>query len=255
MCPVGRPGGTTRAFDIHSFIPLVFGSWEWETWTRSEHIGAFSFPTAAAVSSCHPAERQRLSRGSQRSRRVAVTWLFTRSLSVSAQSRGFTDVCVSGWHAKRNNNNLRFSYRLIISSYLMSLRVNLSSLWEEGRTFITLTSRSLLIPVVFACLTLFLCLCFCQDVVVASGFTVSKSPTVLKDKLHPCNLMLKGDDACVYVRTRTYMYILHVRKLEMYGNITVTGMFHFKKCPIIVFNYFHQGCSVFVRISLVCLLR
>ncbi|XP_070763794.1 protection of telomeres protein 1 [Enoplosus armatus] len=37
------------------------------------------------------------------------------------------------------------------------------------------------------------------DVVEASGFTVGKSPTVHKDKLHPCNLLLSGDDACVYV--------------------------------------------------------
>ncbi|KAM9854843.1 protection of telomeres protein 1 [Aulostomus maculatus] len=37
------------------------------------------------------------------------------------------------------------------------------------------------------------------DVVVASGFTVSKSPTVRKDKRHPYNLMLSGDDACIYV--------------------------------------------------------
>ncbi|XP_037624158.1 protection of telomeres protein 1 [Sebastes umbrosus] len=37
------------------------------------------------------------------------------------------------------------------------------------------------------------------DVVVASGFTVGKSPTAHKDKLHPCNLLLSGDDARVYV--------------------------------------------------------
>ncbi|XP_028441116.1 protection of telomeres protein 1 isoform X2 [Perca flavescens] len=37
------------------------------------------------------------------------------------------------------------------------------------------------------------------DVVVASGFTVGKSPTVHKDKLHPCNLLLSGDNACIYV--------------------------------------------------------
>nr|XP_020449145.1 protection of telomeres protein 1 isoform X2 [Monopterus albus] len=36
------------------------------------------------------------------------------------------------------------------------------------------------------------------DVVVASGFTVGKSPTFNKDKLHPCNLQL-SEDACVYV--------------------------------------------------------
>ncbi|KAM7003177.1 protection of telomeres protein 1 isoform 1-T1 [Tautogolabrus adspersus] len=37
------------------------------------------------------------------------------------------------------------------------------------------------------------------DVVMASGFTVGKSPTVNKDKLHPCNLLLSGDDAYIYV--------------------------------------------------------
>ncbi|KAK5866841.1 hypothetical protein PBY51_011384 [Eleginops maclovinus] len=37
------------------------------------------------------------------------------------------------------------------------------------------------------------------DVVVAAGFTVGKSPTVQKDKLHPFNLLLRGDGACVYV--------------------------------------------------------
>ncbi|KAF0040436.1 hypothetical protein F2P81_006334, partial [Scophthalmus maximus] len=39
------------------------------------------------------------------------------------------------------------------------------------------------------------------DVVVASGFTVAKSSTVDEDKLHPCNLLLSGDDACLYVST------------------------------------------------------
>ncbi|XP_045892963.1 protection of telomeres protein 1-like [Micropterus dolomieu] len=37
------------------------------------------------------------------------------------------------------------------------------------------------------------------DVVVASGFTVGKSPTFHKDKLHPCNLLLSEDDSCIYV--------------------------------------------------------
>ncbi|XP_034390276.1 protection of telomeres protein 1 isoform X2 [Cyclopterus lumpus] len=37
------------------------------------------------------------------------------------------------------------------------------------------------------------------DVVVASGFTVGRSPTVHKDKLHPFNLLLSGDEARVYV--------------------------------------------------------
>ncbi|XP_038132710.1 protection of telomeres protein 1 isoform X2 [Cyprinodon tularosa] len=37
------------------------------------------------------------------------------------------------------------------------------------------------------------------DVVLASGFTVGKSPTANKDKLHACNLLLSGDDASIYV--------------------------------------------------------
>ncbi|XP_069384619.1 protection of telomeres protein 1 isoform X2 [Paralichthys olivaceus] len=37
------------------------------------------------------------------------------------------------------------------------------------------------------------------DVVVASGFTVTKSSTVSEHNLHPCNLLLSGDDACLYV--------------------------------------------------------
>ncbi|XP_035499000.1 protection of telomeres protein 1 [Scophthalmus maximus] len=41
------------------------------------------------------------------------------------------------------------------------------------------------------------------DVVVASGFTVAKSSTVDEDKLHPCNLLLSGDDACLYVSRLT----------------------------------------------------
>uniref|UniRef100_A0A3B4Y197 Protection of telomeres protein 1 n=1 Tax=Seriola lalandi dorsalis TaxID=1841481 RepID=A0A3B4Y197_SERLL len=40
-----------------------------------------------------------------------------------------------------------------------------------------------------------------SDVVVASGFTVDKSGSVHKDKLHPCKLLLSGDNACLYVRT------------------------------------------------------
>ncbi|XP_014835435.1 PREDICTED: protection of telomeres protein 1-like [Poecilia mexicana] len=38
-----------------------------------------------------------------------------------------------------------------------------------------------------------------QDILWVSGFTVGKSPTANKDKLHPCNLLLSGDDACIYV--------------------------------------------------------
>ncbi|CAB1331598.1 unnamed protein product [Coregonus sp. 'balchen'] len=37
------------------------------------------------------------------------------------------------------------------------------------------------------------------DVLLVAGFTVGKSPTAHKDKLHACNLQLAGDDAWVYV--------------------------------------------------------
>lgn len=48
---------------------------------------------------------------------------------------------------------------------------------------------------------LLMCVCVCvQDVIAASGFTVGKSPTCRKDKLHPFNLQLSGDHACVFVR-------------------------------------------------------
>ncbi|XP_068595795.1 protection of telomeres protein 1 [Brachionichthys hirsutus] len=40
------------------------------------------------------------------------------------------------------------------------------------------------------------------DVTVVSGFSVGKSPTALKDKFHPFNLLLSGDDACIYVSRR-----------------------------------------------------
>ncbi|XP_061578168.1 protection of telomeres protein 1 [Cololabis saira] len=37
------------------------------------------------------------------------------------------------------------------------------------------------------------------DMILVSGFTVEKSPTASKDRLHPCNLLLSGDSACIYV--------------------------------------------------------
>lgn len=39
-----------------------------------------------------------------------------------------------------------------------------------------------------------------QDVIAASGFVVGNSPTHLRDKLHPFNLQLSGEHACVFVR-------------------------------------------------------
>ncbi|KAG7281899.1 hypothetical protein CRUP_031148 [Coryphaenoides rupestris] len=37
------------------------------------------------------------------------------------------------------------------------------------------------------------------EVVVVTGFTAGKSPTAQKDRLHPCNILLSGADACLYL--------------------------------------------------------
>ncbi|XP_058623683.1 protection of telomeres protein 1 isoform X3 [Onychostoma macrolepis] len=37
------------------------------------------------------------------------------------------------------------------------------------------------------------------DVVLLADFTIKKSPSFLRDKLHPCQLEMDGKDACVYV--------------------------------------------------------
>uniref|UniRef100_A0A673B528 Protection of telomeres protein 1 n=1 Tax=Sphaeramia orbicularis TaxID=375764 RepID=A0A673B528_9TELE len=77
---------------------------------------------------------------------------------------------------------------------------------------------------------------FLQDVVLASGFAVSKSPTVNKDKLHPCNLLLSGDDACIYVsvsRTKKAPKYTYVRLDDLKPNTTVNvyGVVVFFKQP------------------------
>uniref|UniRef100_A0A8C2WJ91 Protection of telomeres protein 1 n=1 Tax=Cyclopterus lumpus TaxID=8103 RepID=A0A8C2WJ91_CYCLU len=55
------------------------------------------------------------------------------------------------------------------------------------------------------------------DVVVASGFTVGRSPTVHKDKLHPFNLLLSGDEARVYM-------ISHVSRATKAPKYTYSGL-------------------------------
>ncbi|XP_056907866.1 protection of telomeres protein 1 isoform X2 [Takifugu flavidus] len=53
------------------------------------------------------------------------------------------------------------------------------------------------------------------DVVAASGFTVGKSPTRLRDKLHPFNLQLSGDHACVFVSREVPPHPPHPRSLAV----------------------------------------
>ncbi|XP_056138096.1 protection of telomeres protein 1 isoform X2 [Lampris incognitus] len=42
------------------------------------------------------------------------------------------------------------------------------------------------------------------DVLEVAGFTVGNSPTFQKDKLHPCNLHLSGEQACIYVLSSAF---------------------------------------------------
>ncbi|KAA8590404.1 hypothetical protein FQN60_014338 [Etheostoma spectabile] len=72
------------------------------------------------------------------------------------------------------------------------------------------------------------------DVVAASGFTVGKSPTVHKDKLHPCNLLLSGDNAYIYVSRATkapkYTYV-RLGDLKPGTVVNVYGVVVFFKQP------------------------
>uniref|UniRef100_A0A8C4EW91 Protection of telomeres protein 1 n=1 Tax=Dicentrarchus labrax TaxID=13489 RepID=A0A8C4EW91_DICLA len=102
----------------------------------------------------------------------------------------------------------------------------------KGCIFISLCSLTL-IPDFFACCCLS-CV-FLQDVVVASGFTVGKSPTVHKDKLHTFNLLLSGDNACIYVRTfinkaPKYTYV-RLGDLKAGSVVNVYGVVVFFKQP------------------------
>lgn len=77
--------------------------------------------------------------------------------------------------------------------------LHLSSLWGDGRVFIRWFNPW------FSDASCWSCVFFpLQDVVVASGFTVGKSPTHHKDKLHRCNLQLSGEHAWLFVRHNTH---------------------------------------------------
>uniref|UniRef100_A0A3Q4HGG2 Protection of telomeres protein 1 n=2 Tax=Neolamprologus brichardi TaxID=32507 RepID=A0A3Q4HGG2_NEOBR len=71
------------------------------------------------------------------------------------------------------------------------------------------------------------------DVVVASGFTVGKSPTVHKDNLHPCNLLLTEDGACIYLssaKAPKYTYA-KLDSLKAGSVVNVYGVVVFFKQP------------------------
>lgn len=51
-----------------------------------------------------------------------------------------------------------------------------------------------------------------QDVLVASGFTVEESSAAQDRTLHPCHLLLSGNDACLYVRTLVVLYLSYLVK-------------------------------------------
>ncbi len=82
---------------------------------------------------------------------------------------------------------------------------------------------------------------------VASGFTVGKSPTVHKDKLHPCNLLLSGDDACVYVSTKQYtLYVCIVFLSACLSQLIFPmGAFTPNLCGLVKMNSGAFACSSF----------
>ena len=91
-----------------------------------------------------------------------------------------------------------YGRQLVVTSYLT---LDASVCPPTGNMAVYLSLSPLSFNPWFLCPLLFVLCVFLQDVVSASGFTVGKSPTVHKDKLHPCNLLLSGDNACLYVRT------------------------------------------------------
>ncbi|XP_037538980.1 protection of telomeres protein 1 [Nematolebias whitei] len=72
------------------------------------------------------------------------------------------------------------------------------------------------------------------DVVLAYGFTVGKSPTAKKDKLHPCNLILSGDNAGIYVtrvsKAPKYTYV-KLDDLKDGSVVNIYGVVVFFKQP------------------------
>lgn len=161
---------------------------------------------------------------------VSVTWLFRLSaVPLSALSWGFKAVAGTADTPNKRQSPLftpAYHLGLVVTFYLISPRMQhllLQSVLPLGRKMCIYLSLLIFNPDFSACCCLS-CV-FLQDVVVASGFTVGKSPTVHKDKLHPCNLLLSGDDANIYVRTfidfccfhwegEFVLTVLHILKVE-----------------------------------------
>lgn len=78
------------------------------------------------------------------------------------------------------------------------------------------------------------------DIVLLTNFTISKSPTFLRDKLHPCQLEMDNKDACVYVcpsaipgpssSEAKYVYV-PLNKLKSKTLVNVYGVVTFFKQP------------------------
>ncbi|XP_073798292.1 protection of telomeres protein 1 isoform X6 [Danio rerio] len=79
-----------------------------------------------------------------------------------------------------------------------------------------------------------------KDIVLLANFTISKSPTFLRDKLHPCQLEMDNKDACVYVcpsaipgpssSEAKYVYV-PLNKLKSKTLVNVYGVVTFFKQP------------------------
>lgn len=119
---------------------------------------------------------------------------------------------------KPNRGSFKPAYRcyFVMASSLISSRLQhlvfKSVLLLGCGAFLTPLSFTLialsLFNLWFLCLECYVCVTPPQDMVGLAGFTVGKSATVNKDKLHPCNLQLSGDDAFVYVSTYNHDMVL-----------------------------------------------
>lgn len=153
---------------------------------------------------------------------VSVTWLFRLSaVPLSVLSWGFKAVSGTADTPDKRQSPLftpAYHLGLVVTFYLTSPRMQhllLQSVLPLGGKLCIYLSLLTFNPDFSAWCCCLSCV-FLQDVVVASGFTVGKSPTVHKDKLHPCNLLLSGDDAYIYVRT-----FIHLCSMYWKGKIVL----------------------------------
>lgn len=89
-----------------------------------------------------------------------------------------------------------------------------------------------------------------QDVLVASGFTVEESSAAQDRTLHPCHLLLSGNDACLYVRTLVVLYLSYLVKKKKVLKIGHYKVIHpglgFKRFSL----HWSPSCSAYKTVAL-----